>query len=62
MPWRVTRSTGRCSEDEPFAVVKESDSSTESCHATRESATKQVRALYANEGGGKEEKYESDGD
>lgn len=42
-PWRVEERDGE------FCVVKLDDSSTVDCHATREEAEAQVRALYASE-------------
>src|SRR4249920_1591703 len=48
MPWHVARS-GSCPPGKPFAVIKDQDGSTVACHETKESATQQVRALYASE-------------
>jgi hypothetical protein len=43
MPWKVEEQDGK------FCVVKKGDGSTVKCHADRASATKHMRALYANE-------------
>lgn len=49
MPWSVTRSTERCSESEPYAVVNDDSGEVEACHETEEAANRQRDALYANE-------------
>lgn len=49
MPWHVARSSS-CPDSRPWAVIKDSDGSVVACHATRSSASRQVAALYANEG------------
>ena len=48
MPWHVAKSSS-CPDNRPFAVIKDSDGSTVACHATKESAQKQIAALYASE-------------
>ncbi len=49
MPYKIEERDGK------YCVVKETDGTTVHCHETREAAEEQVRALYANEGIGKEE-------
>ncbi len=49
MPWHVEEDHSDCPEDSPFAVVKDETGEVEGCHATREEADRQVRALYASE-------------
>lgn len=49
MPWKVVHKGGSCGGDKPWAVIKETDGSTVACHATKEKANSQVRALYASE-------------
>lgn len=46
MPWKVGRHKS-CAPNKPFAVLKEADGSLVACHATKDKATAQVRALYA---------------
>lgn len=48
MPWNIVKGGGTCSADE-WAVIKESDGTTEGCHATKQKAREQQKALYANE-------------
>lgn len=48
MPWSVAKST-ECSDDTPWAVIKEADGTVEGCHATEADANEQMRALYAQE-------------
>jgi hypothetical protein len=43
MPWSIQR------KDDEWCVIKDSDGSSAGCHATRERALKQQRALYAQE-------------
>lgn len=52
MPWKAVKSAS-CPASKPYAVVKKTDGSVVACHATLESAQKQVAALYANEPGGR---------
>lgn len=52
MPWKAAKSAS-CPASKPYAVIKKSDGSVVACHATLESAQKQVAALYANEPGGR---------
>lgn len=47
MPWKIEKGQGKCSPDQ-WSVVKESGE-VEGCHDSRESALKQLRALYASE-------------
>jgi HK97 family phage major capsid protein len=49
MPWHITKGGGTCAADK-WAVIKDSDGSTEGCHDTKAGAEKQMKALYANEG------------
>ena len=48
MPYRVTES-GDCPDGKPFAVVKKDGGKVIGCHESKESANKQLRALYAKE-------------
>lgn len=48
MPWHVAKSD-TCPPGKPFAVIKNADGSTVACHATKDGATAQIRAMYANE-------------
>ncbi len=48
MPWTVSEDT-RCPSGKPWAVVKQADGSVVACHATKESAIAQQKALYAKE-------------
>jgi hypothetical protein len=43
MPWSIQR------KDDEWCVIKDSDGSSAGCHATRERALRQQRALYAQE-------------
>ena len=45
MPYSITRGKG-CSPSKPWGVVKDSDGTVVACHATKESALAQIRALY----------------
>lgn len=47
MPWRVVSGGGHCPDHKPFAVVRADTGSLVACHATRENAEAQVRALYS---------------
>lgn len=47
MPWKVEKGNPKCNEAQ-WAVVKE-NGEVEGCHDSRESALKQLRALYASE-------------
>ncbi len=47
MSYNIERSG--CTDDKPFAVVKESDGEIIGCHATEQEAQKQIEAIYANE-------------
>jgi HK97 family phage prohead protease len=49
VPWHVAES-GQCPATRPWAVIKDSDGSVVACHVSKDSADKQVAALYANEG------------
>lgn len=49
MPWSVEPDHPDCPGDSPFAVVKNETGEVEGCHATRDEADDQVRALYASE-------------
>lgn len=49
MPWHVAKSD-QCSEDMPYAVIKDDDGSVEGCHESEEAANEQMAALYASEG------------
>lgn len=48
MPWHIAKGGGTCNASE-YAVIKDSDGSTEGCHATRAEAQRHMDALYANE-------------
>lgn len=50
MPWDVKRD-GRCPAGKPWAVVLSENDELVACHATKEAATAQQQALYANEDG-----------
>src|SRR5262245_19291113 len=50
MPWHVPRDTAACPVSRPYAVKKEGTDELVACHATEESANRQVAALYAKEG------------
>lgn len=52
MPWHIERRDGQ------FCVIKDSDGSSEGCHATRDEAADQIRALYASDKDEKEEHAE----
>jgi hypothetical protein len=45
MPYSITRDKG-CSPSKPWGVVNDSDGTVVACHATKESALAQIRALY----------------
>ena len=55
MPYRVEQDHPDCGADTPWAVVKEDGGELMGCHATEDDAGKQMAALYAEEGGDKEE-------
>ena len=48
MPYSIAKGKG-CSPSKPWAVVKDTDGTVVACHATRETALAQIRALYASE-------------
>ena len=48
MPWHIEQGGGTCGASE-WAVIKDSDGSTEGCHPTKAEAEDQMAALYANE-------------
>src|SRR5262245_39123955 len=48
MPWHVEQGGGTCAAGE-WAVIKNSDGSTEGCHPSKAKAEAQMAALYANE-------------
>jgi HK97 family phage prohead protease len=48
MPWHTERGGGACAAGE-WAVIKDSDGSTEGCHPSEEKANQHMAALYANE-------------
>lgn len=52
MPWHIERKNGE------FCVVKDDDGSVEGCHASRDAAAEQIRALYASDKDEKEEHAE----
>jgi hypothetical protein len=47
MPWKIKRDKKNCPEG--YVVVKEGTEEILGCHDTRESAARQLRALYASE-------------
>lgn len=49
MPWKIIRSEARCSASKPYAVVAADTGRTAGCHASRASAIRQQRALYASD-------------
>lgn len=49
MPYSKRRSDD-CPSDKPWGVFKKDDGKRMGCHATEEQASKQIAALYANEG------------
>lgn len=49
MPWKVERSSDKCPEGKPYAVVRADTGALVACHETEASASTQMRALYANE-------------
>lgn len=49
MPYKVIKSSSKCSDSKPWAVVKEDDGRVMGCHNTKTAASKQQAALYANE-------------
>jgi len=48
LPWHIEKGGGTCAADE-WAVIKDSDGSTEGCHPTQAEAEDQMAALYASE-------------
>lgn len=48
MPWNVTHDPSMCSASQPWAVTKEGTGALVACHATKEKATMQQKALYAS--------------
>jgi HK97 family phage prohead protease len=48
MPWHIEQGGGSCGSSE-WAVIKDSDGSTEGCHPTKAEAEDHMAALYANE-------------
>ncbi len=49
MPWKKVKNHPDCPAKKPIGVVKSDDGELEGCHATEESANKQLAALYASE-------------
>lgn len=49
MPWHIERDADRCSDSEPWAVIKNDDNSIAGCHSSRDDAVAQLRALEASE-------------
>lgn len=47
MPWYIEKDHEGCSDDTPWAVVKQDDDEVEGCHATKQEALDQMAALYA---------------
>jgi hypothetical protein len=47
MPWEIKQDHSGCSG---YAVIKQPDGELEGCHADRDAAVSQMRALYASEG------------
>lgn len=50
VPWHKVHGHSECSDDRPWAVVKDSDGSVVGCHKTESHADDQLAALYAAEG------------
>lgn len=48
MPYHVAE-TGKCPASKPWGCIKSSTGEVMGCHPTKEAATKQLQALYANE-------------
>lgn len=46
MPWKIIKNHPQCNSG--YAIIKETGKFV-SCHTTKESANKQLRALYASE-------------
>lgn len=49
MPYKVVKDTDACPADKPWAVKKKSDDKLIGCHRSRDSATRQIAAIEANE-------------
>lgn len=49
MPWHKVENHSGCAEGEPWAVVQDDTGEVAGCHASEESANKQIAALYASE-------------
>jgi hypothetical protein len=47
MPWHVEKNSS-CPASKPFGVVNTADGDVRGCHATRQAAVQQLRALYVN--------------
>lgn len=47
MPWKIKRDKKNCPEG--YAIVKEDTGEIVACHDNRDSAVRQLRALYASE-------------
>lgn len=52
MPWHKVENHTGCAEGEPWAVVQDDTDEVAGCHASEESADKQLAALYASENDG----------
>ena len=50
MPWNIVKNDERCPASKPFAVIGgASGNALFGCHATKDSAREQQKALYASE-------------
>lgn len=49
MPWHMVENHAECAEGEPWAVVQDSTGELAGCHASEQSASEQIAALYASE-------------
>lgn len=59
VPWYIERNHEQCSDERPWAVVKEVDGSVEGCHETNEQAVQQIRELEIAEAKKREEQAAS---
>lgn len=55
MPWHIETSNSQCNG---YAVVKDDNGEVEGCHRSRQSAERQMSALYASENKALDEEYD----
>lgn len=48
MPYKIKENDSRCPDGKPYSVVNSDTNDLRGCHPDKESATKQLQALYAN--------------